>query len=176
LRKRASDVTVDPVMSAHDYGDDVLSPLQTRQLLGVSRTRILQFEERGELHPVRDERGVHRYLRSEVERLIRVRAASPDKRVTRVGARLPGEIVARVFELFDEGWTLPQIVRETRLPPEAIRALHVEYRTPVEQPSPGHAVRPAPLPPARSRAASPAERLKGLLADFDAHSGKEKNR
>ncbi len=174
MHKQASNVTVDPVMSAPDYGDDVLSPLQTRQLLGVSRTRILQFEERGELHPVRDERGVHRYLRSEVERLIRVRAASADKRVTRVGAKLPGEVVARVFELFDEGWTLPQIVRETKLPPEAIRALHVEYRTPVEQPSPGRAAPAAPRPSSRSRAASPAERLKALLENFDGRSGKDK--
>ncbi len=161
-------------MGPNDCGDDFLSPLQTRQLLGVSRTRVLQFEERGELHPIRDARGVHRYARSEVERLVRVRESSTDARMTRVGAKLPGEVVARVFELFDDGWTLPQIVRETKLPPEAVRALYVEYKTPVDQPSPSHRAEAKPV--AKTRAAAPSgahEPLARLLAEYDARLRKD---
>jgi hypothetical protein len=160
-------------MSAGDYGDDILTPLQTRQLLGVSRTRILQFEDRGELHAIRDERGVHRYMRSEVERLVRVRASSPDRRVARVGAKLPGDVVARVFELFDDGWTLPQIVRETKLPPEAVRALHVEYRTPVDQPSPKLAKGPSERALPGKTANGAAAPLARILNEYDARLRKD---
>lgn len=117
-------------MSSSKSGEEFLSPVETRRLLGVSRTRIQQFERRGDLHPVVDERGVHRFARSEVERLRRARASRDEERTRR--PKVPGDVAARVFELFDEGWTLPQIVRETKLAPESVRELHVEYRTPFE--------------------------------------------
>ena len=49
-------------------------------------------------------------------------------------AALEGKLAARVFDLFEQGCTLPQIVQQTGEHPTTIRALWAEYTTPLKKP------------------------------------------
>lgn len=123
---------------------ELLSKAGAAKLLGVSTRRILQLREQGKLSSTRDVNGVHLYERSSIIRLAVERANSADPRIHRKG--VPTILASKVFELFDRGCTLPQVVQETQQPPDVVRALFVEYSTPLGQtPKP-------PAPPADDEA------------------------
>jgi MerR HTH family regulatory protein len=101
------------------------SPVETRRLLGCSRALLRKYERKGRLHPVRDARGDRLYARAEVLRLCEQRSSI---------AHVEGQVAARVFDLFNRGTPLPDIVIETGLPPRTVRALFREYTTPLRAP------------------------------------------
>lgn len=124
-------------------------------MLGVSRKRVHQLGDgkrlRFEIAPDR----TRRFHRADVTRLAAERAVSPDPRVRRVAGDVSGIVVAEIFECFDREMTLPQIVAQTRHPPQLVRHLFDEWRTPLGAPAPER------IPPARSakdRARSERER------------------
>jgi hypothetical protein len=78
-----------------------------------------------ELHPKRSADGVRLFDPAEVA------AVGAKRQAEHRGASGSGGLAARVFAMFDEGRTLPQIVRATEQAPEVIRALHREWSTPL---------------------------------------------
>ena len=131
----------------HSDGIANLRPKAAAEHLGVCVSRLRQLEKKGLLHPLRDRVGIRHYSRIELERLARQRSLSSDNRIKRGQLGVPGEMAARAFELFDKQWTLPQIVRELRCTPETVRALYVEYSTPIDQVPNRSRLAPEPLPP-----------------------------
>ncbi|HEU5316783.1 MAG TPA: hypothetical protein VFX49_11780 [Chloroflexota bacterium] len=62
-------------------------------------------------------------------------APQPERRRRRTSPtmRVRGELAAKVFSLIRSGMSLPEIVIAAKLPPETVRELWREYRTPFEQ-------------------------------------------
>jgi DNA-binding transcriptional MerR regulator len=90
-------------------------------LLGVHISTIRRMEGK-RLRPVRDGEGVHYFDRREVEEL-----AAKRGRETKPSGRL----AARVYKLLREGKTIGEIVFETELCPEEVRALFEQFSTPL---------------------------------------------
>ena len=95
---------------------------QVATLLGVSVSAVRRWERRKELHPIKDRDGIHRFDRQEVAEL-----AAKRGRVTKA----TGDIAAQVFDLFRRGMKLGDIVIETKQTPTAVRALYLEWTTPL---------------------------------------------
>ncbi len=95
------------------------------EILGVHISTVRRLEGR-DLHPVRDANGIHHFDRREVEELATRRGRS---------GRPSGRIAARVYELLREQKTIGEIVSETELPPEDVRALVEQLTTPFGQPT-----------------------------------------
>jgi hypothetical protein len=102
---------------------DTLTRGEVAAQLGTSIASVRRMEGAA-LHPTRGADGVHRFDSAEV-------AVVAAKRAERTGAKGSGEFAARVFAMFDEGRTLPQIVVATAQPPEFIRTLYREWSTPL---------------------------------------------
>jgi hypothetical protein len=97
--------------------------------LGVTVTSVRWYERTGKLNPKKDPRGVRRFDEAEVEAFARER-----------GIPMPGDpttaMIARVFQMIADGKGLPDIVIATGLMPSRVRALYVEYITPIRCPVP----------------------------------------
>jgi hypothetical protein len=93
--------------------------------LGVSVFKVRSMEGK-ELHP-EVVGGVHYFDAEEVAVL--ARALGPG-RWRAGGERTEGEIAALAFSAFDEGRDLREIVEELAVPPEKVRALYREWRSP----------------------------------------------
>ena len=94
--------------------------------LGVHKTTVRRWEERGVLQPVVGPDGVHRFDR---EQLAHVRQVI-DVRTRTVPPKsddYDGETAASVFELFKKGVEAVEVVMRTRLHPSAVRALQDEW-------------------------------------------------
>jgi hypothetical protein len=106
-----------------DYTDNEsrLTRQQVANRLRVSIATVRRMEGR-ELHPQKNDKGVWTFDASEVMRLA-------ESRVTKRKIRKndEGEIAARVFELFESGCELPEIVYTLRQPPRVIRDLYSEW-------------------------------------------------
>jgi hypothetical protein len=98
------------------------------------------FERHGRLRARVDDRGVHSYARTEVAELARQRAArgTPSRKGDRDVLRdaVAGELAAQAFGLFRMGAALDEVVIRTKLSPERVRELYLEFQTPIELPSP----------------------------------------
>jgi len=101
-----------------DHADDWLTRAAAAKLIGVTRSTIRRFEIAGALHPTIDAAGVHRFDPAEVACVARDRAARP------VDSSKEGERDARVFDAFDQGRSMREVVTTLRLPVEFVRKLH----------------------------------------------------
>ena len=105
---------------------DWMTREQGSDFLGVSIQTLRNYERRGRLHPQyvyrRDGYGIER----------RVTAYDPEeiKKLPRGGRtqRLNGDLAARVFELFNQGRSLRDIVIELRESPNTIKELYTLWR------------------------------------------------
>lgn len=109
---------------------DWLTRYQASDRLSCSLQTLANYERKGVLHPKRsyrlDGRGIDRlvivYDPQEVNKLA--------VRLNR-GTILPrdaGEVTGRAFDLFDEGKSEREIIRELRLTVEAVQELHEKWR------------------------------------------------
>jgi hypothetical protein len=105
-----------------------LTRANVAELLGVSTSTVRRLEG-STLHPVQSRSGVWWFDAEQVERL----RASETHRTRAYGGRGkdPGRTAARVFEMFDAGCNLRQVVVRTKLEPHAVRELFREYNTPL---------------------------------------------
>ncbi len=146
-----------PSMATSHHGE-LLTRTSVARLLGISERRVRQLRDQGKLHPTTNREGVHFYERSEIMKLAAARANSSDPRLRKKG--VPVILAARVFEMFDNGATLSQIVQDTQQTPDVVRALYVEYSTPL-----GKAPATAPDPNAEL---ARHDRLMGTFAQAQA--------
>lgn len=93
------------------------------EILGVHISTVRRLEGR-DLHPVRDPNGIHHFDRREVEELATKRGRS---------GRPSGRMAARVYELLRDRKSIGEIVHETELAPEEVRALFEQLTTPFGQ-------------------------------------------
>lgn len=109
---------------------DWLTRYEASDRLSCSLQTLANYERKGVLHPQR----TYRVDGRGHERLVIV--YSPDEvsklaiRMNR-GAILPrdaGEVTARAFDLFEEGKSAREIIRELRLTVEAVQELHEKWR------------------------------------------------
>ena len=92
-----------------------LSPAEAKNILGISRSYLQKLEKQGRVSSIKDERGIHRYSRSEIAALALRRHVKVDK--------VHASIAVQVFELFQAGMQLPDIVIRTGQSPATIRTL-----------------------------------------------------
>lgn len=130
---------------------DTMSRTAAMRRLGVAWTRLLTLESQGALSPQDD--GEHvRYLVAEVEAVrsqlraepVRVKRGRLKKLPSEKAApasvepieRLErrGRLAAAVFDCFERGLSLAQIVREARVDPYTVRQLWEEYKRPLDAP------------------------------------------
>jgi hypothetical protein len=111
----------------------MLSRLDAARFLGVSKTRIRQYERTGRLTVFRDERGRGWFPRAAVVELARTHPRANADRVH-------GTIAAEIFGLFRQGVELPEIVIKTQQAPATVRALFEEYSRALGAPPPPAAV------------------------------------
>jgi excisionase family DNA binding protein len=104
--------------------DGWLTRAQAAKLLGISKTRVQQLDERGDLRSVKDERGRCRYDPIDVLELVEHRR---DEGIP------PSSELDRLFEMFRERRTILEIRLATGYSTETIRRLYAEYRTPVDR-------------------------------------------
>lgn len=143
-------------------GDSTLTSSQAASLVGVSRSRWLQLVVKYKVRSTRDARRVRRYLREDVNRVLETRRLNFDRRMRGIGAGAAqdGQLVAEVFELFQAGLPLPEIVIQTKLPTQTIRALYADYSTPL-----GRKVKAPPSPDDIAREAADAHQR--MFEQFD---------
>lgn len=95
-------------------------------MLGVSVQTLINWERRGRLHPRTriksddDAREVIIYDPTEL-------AAIPRKQRL-AGTEFAGELAARTFEMFEDGYTLRGVVIETRQTPEVVETLYEQWK------------------------------------------------
>ncbi len=100
-----------------------LTRAEAAKLLGISKSRVQQLEERGELRSIKDDRGRCRYDPAEVLEVAERRKAD--------GIPSSSELDL-LFEMFREHRTVLEIRRATRLSSETLMRLYAEYRTPID--------------------------------------------
>ena len=95
------------------------------RILALTHSGVRKLEERGKLTAAKvGERGHRFFLRSEVIALAHARGQRPQLQER-------GKLAQRIFALFETGYGLPDIVRQTGEAPETIRSLHEEWITPL---------------------------------------------
>jgi hypothetical protein len=126
---------------------------EAANLLECSIALVRKLEARGRLHPRLEQRGSNRvyvFARDEVIALARQRAARKGARPRKrpivdsengEQAAESGEQAAEVFKLFAQGRPFEEIVILTRCSPSRVRALYLEFLTPIDQPSPAEVER-----------------------------------
>jgi DNA-binding transcriptional MerR regulator len=96
-------------------------------MLGCTRSGVRYLERIGLLTPEKDPKGIRRFNREQVEALLsELRRQGPRPSLVRSGS-----LAARVFKMFRDGLSFPEIVIKTEETPETIRALFEEYRRPL---------------------------------------------
>jgi hypothetical protein len=106
-----------------------LTRAEVARRLGVHITSVRRYEHTGKLHPKKDPRGVRYFDEAELDAFAKSRGATSQDEP-------PGASIARVFELIADGKELPDIVIATGLTPSRVRALYVEFITPIQCPVP----------------------------------------
>lgn len=104
-------------------GDKLLKRSEAARMLGVSVSTLRRRE--GELiRPVVDANGIHRFAESELKAVmvtVRHRQA-----ISSMGPSA-GDVAADVFTLLDDGHHPAEIVKQLRLPPDVVVALHDQW-------------------------------------------------
>jgi hypothetical protein len=105
----------------------VLTRSAVARMLGCTRSGVRYLERIGVLTPEVDAKGVRRFDRAEVDALLgELRRQRPSATLAR-----DGSLAARVFRMFRDGLSFPEIVIKTEESPETIRALFEQYRRPL---------------------------------------------
>lgn len=99
------------------------------RILGCSRALTYKYEQKGKLRAVIDAKGVHHFARSDVIELARARGRP-------FADRVEASVAAECFRLFRMHVELPEVVMQTKQTPATVRALYLEYKTPLEEPAP----------------------------------------
>lgn len=107
--------------------------------MGISTSSVRRLEF-AKLYPVQDEHGAWRFDPDEVGALVSTQTPVPGRQ-PRKGEKArgfalaahKGRLAAKVFRMLAGRMTLPQIVVATKQPPGAIRALHREWCTSLEE-------------------------------------------
>lgn len=97
---------------------------EAARVLGVGRSTVVRMEKAGELRAKVDG-GVHSFDPAEVAELARRRR--------NVATMKPGELAALVFQQFEDGKELSDIVRELQIEPATVRRLYLEFKTDLEE-------------------------------------------
>jgi rhamnose utilization protein RhaD (predicted bifunctional aldolase and dehydrogenase) len=97
---------------------------EVQKMTGYSRARVQQLRKAGRLKSVIDTKGVHLYELGDVKKIAMRRHVSAD--------RVHSAVAVQVFELFQAGMLLPDIVIRTGQSPTTIRELWEEYKRPLE--------------------------------------------
>jgi DNA-binding transcriptional MerR regulator len=124
-------------------------------MLRCSLSAVRYYEQRGDLKPTVDARGVRRFDRAEVEALGRELRRKGHR--TQLGAT--GDVAAAIFRMFRDGLSFTEIVIKTEETPETIRALFEQYRRPLE---------PRESPPTPDDDSDYAERTKSIESSIEA--------
>jgi hypothetical protein len=90
--------------------------------LHMTRSGVEYLIRKGALSFEKDSAGIHWFDPAEIKACAAARG---------IEAPYNGQTCRRVFEMFDEGRTLPDIVKELAILPEQVRKLWLEYRTPL---------------------------------------------
>jgi hypothetical protein len=143
---------------------DRITRTEAARLLGCSTSTVIRMESSGELKPVGcTPRGVREHSRKAVlavrERWIAEGDRKPSPTPTVPTLAVTPEQARAAFVAFREGRTLPEIVEETGLLPEQVRALYAEWKTPLEAPAPA-----ANASPRRSSAEEEAREIRAYEA------------
>jgi len=93
-------------------------------MTGYSRARIQQLRREGRLKSVVDTKGIHLHALADVLALARRHHVKVE--------RVQASIAVQVFELFQAGMKLPDIVIRTGQTPQTVRELWEEYKRPLE--------------------------------------------
>lgn len=108
----------------NQHESDTLSRLTRQQVadqLRVSVATVRRMEGR-ELHPAKNDKGVWTFDASEVTRIVESRL-----KTRKIRKNNEGEVAARIFELFEQGYDLSEIVITARQPPRVVRELYSEW-------------------------------------------------
>jgi len=97
-------------------------------MLSCSSQTLANYERKGSLHPQHayrpDGRGAeHRVIVYSPHELTKLAS----KLHRHIAPRDPGEIAGRAYEMYDEGKSEREVVRELRLTPEAVQILHDKW-------------------------------------------------
>lgn len=116
------------VKGGRDRLDDWLTRNSVMDMLGITLTTLRQWEHRGRLTPVpHRRRGPHGQYREVYVYDPNVVAKLP-RRAMHVGSGLtPGEVAARAYEMFDDGRSIRDVVKEVREPSDKVRQLHEQW-------------------------------------------------
>jgi hypothetical protein len=95
------------------------------RMLGCSKALTIKLERRGKLRAVIDAKGVHHFARVDVIELARTRGRP-------FAERVEASVQAECFKLFRLGLELPEVVMQTKQTSATVRALYLEYKTPLE--------------------------------------------
>jgi hypothetical protein len=106
----------------------MVTRIDVQRILGVSRTMTRKLEEGGKLMATIDANGLHLFLRSDVIELARIRGRG----VVGRAAESP-KVAQMLFDMFERGLELPQIVMESGQSPVTVRAMYEQYRTPLRR-------------------------------------------
>ena len=97
----------------------MLTRAEVTRLLGISRTRVRQLEERL-LHPTQDENGVHQFDRVEIERFL---ATREQKRK---------EVSSHLVAMLRANMPVLEIIVATGLSEDEVLRLYKQLRTPID--------------------------------------------
>jgi hypothetical protein len=109
------------LLGAASPGPALLTRAEAAALLRCSISSVRRFEDDA-LHPIVGPDGVHRFDPAEIARLASSRSPLP------VHGSKEGERDARVFEAFEEGKGLREIVTTLRLPVDLVSNLHDSWQ------------------------------------------------
>ena len=110
------------IFGVGNRGNYLLTRRQVADALGTSVATVRRLEKKRELNPVVDRDGVYRFDAQEVAALAAKRGRA---------SQASGEVAAQVFGMFRELKKLDDIVIATRQTPATVRALYLEWTTPL---------------------------------------------
>ena len=95
---------------------------------GCSLATVRRAEKQGKIHPEIGADGVHRFDPAEIANASPARGGR--RRATEVAGDplADGDLAAEVFAAFDQGVGPAEVVRDRRLPPATVKALHATWR------------------------------------------------
>jgi len=99
-------------------GEKKLDRREAAKRLECSYDTVIRLERCGALEPYSDASGKTRYMISNIDRVLYQRINKKRK---------PRVIAAWCFQLFERGYTLAEVVVETRATPENVRQLHRQW-------------------------------------------------
>jgi hypothetical protein len=114
---------------AHD-DDAFLTRGELCKALGIGKTTLRRWEDKGKARPVTNANGVKLYPREEAERLtggVRVARLPKARALVPNAASSDGELAAKIFDRLDRGIHPVEIVKELRVHPDIVEGFVVRW-------------------------------------------------